>query len=338
MSIDLGIDLGTTKIIIYRAGKGVVLEEPSVVACNTRTSEVVAVGHEALRMMGRAPAYIQIECPVREGVISNHEFTEFLIKEFVRKVAGSFLIRPRIAICIPSAITRVEARAVVEAAVSAGARKVFLIDEPIAAAIGAGIDVTKPVGRMMVDLGGGTTDIAVISMGGIIVSASLKIAGNSFDEAIVRYIENTYKLAIGTTVGEQLKKEIGCVFEPQPDIKTTIRGRNLITGIPEEISVSQTEICDVLRPLADEIVTGVKQVLGRTPPELSGDILTEGILMTGGTAQLRGLSDLIEHATGIATTVARDPVSCVGIGTGKCFSLIGELKEGFELASGGGRS
>jgi rod shape-determining protein MreB len=338
MSIDLGIDLGTTKIIIYRAGKGVVLEEPSVVACNTRTSEVVAVGHEALRMMGRAPAYIQIECPVREGVISNHEFTEFLIKEFVRKVAGSFLIRPRIAICIPSAITRVEARAVVEAAVSAGARKVFLIDEPIAAAIGAGIDVTKPVGRMMVDLGGGTTDIAVISMGGIIVSASLKIAGNSFDEAIVRYIENTYKLAIGTTVGEQLKKEIGCVFEPQPDIKTTIRGRNLITGIPEEISVSQAEICDVLRPLADEIVTGVKQVLGRTPPELSGDILTEGILMTGGTAQLRGLSDLIEHATGIATTVARDPVSCVGIGTGKCFSLIGELKEGFELASGGGRS
>ena len=338
MSVDLGSDLGTTKIIIYRAGKGVVLEEPSVVACNTRTSEVVAVGHEALRMLGRAPAYIQIECPVREGVISNHEFTEFLIKEFVRKVSGSFLIRPRIAICIPSAITRVEARAVVEAAISAGARKVYLIDEPIAAAIGAGIDVTKPVGRMMVDLGGGTTDIAVISMGGIIVSKSLKIAGNTFDETIVRYIENTYKLAIGTAVGEQLKKEIGCVFEPEPGLKATIRGRNLITGIPEEITVTQTELCDVLRPQADEIVAGVKQVLGRTPPELSGDILTEGILMTGGTAQLRGLARLIENATGIRTSVARDPVSCVGIGTGKCFSLIGELKEGFELASGGGRS
>ena len=198
--------------------------------------------------------------------------------------------------------------------------------------------MTNPVGRMMVDLGGGTTDIAVISMGGIIVSTSLKIAGNTFDETIVRYIENTYKLAIGTAVGEQLKKEIGCVFEPEPGLKATIRGRNLITGIPEEITVTQTELCDVLRPQADEIVAGVKQVLGRTPPELSGDILTEGILMTGGTAQLRGLAQLIESATGIRTSVARDPVSCVGIGTGKCFSLIGELKEGFELASGGGRS
>ena len=336
MAVDLGIDLGTTKILIYRPGKGIVLEEPSVVACNTRPGEVVAVGHEALRMMGRAPAYIQIECPVREGVISNHEFTEFLIKEFVRKVSGSFLSRPRIAICIPSAITRVEARAVVEAAVSAGARKVYLIDEPIAAAIGAGLDVTKPVGRMMVDLGGGTTDIAVISMGGIIVSTSLKVAGNSFDETIVKYIENTYKLAIGTTVGEELKKEIGCVFRPEADIKAMIRGRNLTNGIPEEITVSQTELCDVLRPLADEVVAGVKQVLAKTPPELSGDILTEGILMTGGTAQLRGLDGLIEDATGIRTTVARDPVSCVGIGTGKCFSLIGELKEGFELASGRG--
>ena len=335
MSVDLGIDLGTTKIIIYRPGKGIVLEEPSVVAYNTRTGEVVAVGHEALRMMGRAPAYIQIECPVREGVISNHEFTEFLIREFVRKVAGGFLTRPRVAICIPSAITRVEARAVVEAALSAGARKVYLIDEPIAAAIGAGIDVTRPVGRMMVDLGGGTTDIAVISMGGIIVSTSLKIAGNTFDEAIVRYIENTYKLAIGTTVGEQLKKEIGCVFQPEPGIRSTIRGRNLITGIPEEITVTQTELADVLRPHAGGLVLGAKQVLAKTPPELSGDVLTEGILMTGGTAQLRGLDQLIEEVTGIHTQVARDPVSCVGIGTGKCFSLIGELKEGFELASGG---
>ena len=335
MSVDLGIDLGTTKIIIYRPGKGIVLEEPSVVAYNTRTGEVVAVGHEALRMMGRAPAYIQIECPVREGVISNHEFTEFLIREFVRKVAGGFLTRPRVAICIPSAITRVEARAVVEAALSAGSRKVYLIDEPIAAAIGAGIDVTRPVGRMMVDLGGGTTDIAVISMGGIIVSASLKIAGNTFDEAIVRYIESTYKLAIGTTVGEQLKKDIGCVYLPETGIRATIRGRNLITGIPEEITVTQTELADVLRPHADELVLGGKQVLAKTPPELSGDILSEGILMTGGTAQLRGLDRLIEDVTGIHVQVARDPVSCVGIGTGKCFSLIGELKEGFELASGG---
>ena len=335
MAVDLGIDLGTTKIIIDRPGKGVVLDEPSVVAYNIRSGEVVAVGHEALRMMGRAPDYIQIECPVREGVISNHEFTEFLIREFVRKVSGGFFSRPRVAICIPSAITRLEARAVVEAALSAGARKVYLIDEPIAAAIGAGIDVIKPVGRMMVDLGGGTTDIAVISMGGIIVSASLKIAGNIFDEAIVRYIENTYKLAIGTTVGEQLKKEIGCVWNPQVGVTATIRGRNLITGIPEEVTVTQNELCEILAPQAEEIVSGVRQVLAKTPPELAGDILTEGILMTGGTAQLRGLAEMIEDATGIRTRVADDPVSCVGIGTGKCFELIGELKEGFELASGG---
>ena len=305
----------------------------SVVAYNKRTEQVVAVGHEALRMLGRTPAYILTECPIREGVISNHLFTEYLIQEFVKKVSRSFLIKPRIAICIPSAITRVEARAVVEAAMSAGARKVYLIDEPIAAAIGAGLDVLKPEGRMMVDSGGGTTDIAVISLGGIVVSHSLKIAGNVFDEAIVKYIQNRYKLAIGTTVAETIKKEIGCVFEPDESVTTTVKGRNLLTGYPEQITINQAELFDVMRPFAAEIVLGVRNVLERTPPELTGDIYRNGITMTGGTSQLKGLDRLIAENTGVEVRLASDPVDCVGIGTGKCFSMIEDLKEGFECAS-----
>lgn len=331
--IDLGIDLGTTKIIIYRSGKGIVLEEPSVVAYNKRTEKVVAVGHEALRMLGRTPAYILTECPIREGVISNHLFTEYLIKEFVKKVSRSFIIKPRIAICIPSAITRVEARAVVEAAMSAGARKVYLVDEPIAAAIGAGLDVLKPDGQMVVDSGGGTTDIAVISLGGIVVSHSLKIAGNVYDEAIVKYIQTRYKLAIGTTVAESIKKEIGCVFEPDKAVTATVKGRNLLTGYPEQITINQEELFDVLRPLAAEIVLGVRSVLERTPPELTGDIYRNGITMTGGTSKLKGIDQLIAENTGVEVRLAEDPIDCVGIGTGKCFSMIEELKEGFECAS-----
>ncbi|MCI8601991.1 MAG: rod shape-determining protein [Oscillospiraceae bacterium] len=331
--IDLGIDLGTTKIIIYRSGKGIVLEEPSVVAYNKRTEQVVAVGHEALRMLGRTPSYIITECPVREGVISNHLFTEYLIKEFVKKVSRSFIIKPRIAICIPSAITRVEARAVVEAAMSAGARKVYLIDEPIAAGIGAGLDVLKPDGQMVVDAGGGTTDIAVISLGGIVVSHSLKIAGNVFDEAIVKYIQNRYKLAIGTIVAETIKKEIGCVFSPSKAVTTQVKGRNLLTGYPEQITISQAELFDVLRPYAVEIVLGVRNVLERTPPELTGDIYRNGIVMTGGTSKLDGLDRMVAENTGVSVRLADKPIDCVGIGTGKCFSMIGELKEGFECAS-----
>ena len=331
--VDLGIDLGTTKIIIYRVGKGIVLEEPSVVAYNKRNEKVVAVGHEALRMLGRTPAYILTERPVKDGVISDHLFTEYLIKEFVKKVSRSFLIKPRIAICIPSAITRVEARAVVEAAMSAGARKVYLIDEPIAAAIGAGLDVLQPDGRMMVDSGGGTTDIAVISLGGIVVSHSLKVAGNVFDEAIIKYIQNRYKLAIGTTIAETIKKDIGCVFDPDESITAIVKGRNLITGYPEQIEINQKELFEVLRPFADEIVAGVRSVLERTPPELTGDIYRNGITMTGGTCLLKGLDRLIAENTSLEVRLAENPVDCVGIGTGKCFAMIEELKEGFECAT-----
>lgn len=304
--VDLGIDLGTTKIIVYRRGKGIVLEEPSVVAYNVRTEQVVAVGHEALAMLGKTPAYIQTECPIRDGVISNHLYTEFLVKEFVRKVTRSFLIKPRIAICIPSSITHVEARAVVEAAMSAGARKVYLVDEPLAAAMGAGIDVTAPSGHMMVDSGGGTTDVAVISLGGIVTADSLRVAGNTFDESIVKYIQNTYKLAIGSKVAEKLKKVIGCVFEPDSGLSATVKGRNLLTGYPEQITITQTELFDVLRPHADEIVASVRNVLERTPPELIGDIHDNGIVMTGGTSLLRGMDRLIEENTGVETRIAEE--------------------------------
>ncbi len=331
--VDLGIDLGTTKIIVYRRGKGIVLEEPSVVAYNVRSEQVVAVGHEALAMLGKTPAYIQTECPIRDGVISNHLYTEYLVKEFVRKVTKSFLIKPRIAICIPSAITPVEARAVVEAAMSAGARKVYLVDEPLAAAMGAGIDVTAPSGHMMVDCGGGTTDIAVISLGGIVTADSLRVAGNTFDEAIIKYIQSRYKLAIGSKVAEKLKKEIGCVFNPKEDVMSSVKGRNLLTGYPEQVTITQTELFDVLRPYADEIVASVRNVLERTPPELIGDIHDNGIVMTGGTSLLRGLDQLIQENTGVETRVAEDPILCVGIGTGKSFEQMDELKEGFQNAA-----
>lgn len=331
--VDLGIDLGTTKIIVYRRGKGIVLEEPSVVAYNIRTEQVVAVGHEALAMLGKTPAYIQTECPIRDGVISNHLFTEYLVKEFVRKVTHSFLIKPRIAICIPSSITPVEARAVVEAAMSAGARKVYLVDEPLAAAMGAGIDVTAPSGHMMVDSGGGTTDVAVISLGGVVTADSLRVAGNTFDEAIIKYIQSTYKLAIGSKVSETLKKEIGCVFEPDASVTATVKGRNLLTGYPEQITITQVELFSVLRPIADEIVASVCTVLERTPPELIGDIHDNGIVMTGGTSLLKGLDRLIEENTGVATRIAEDSIRCVGIGTGKSFEQMDELKEGFQNAA-----
>ena len=331
--VDLGIDLGTTKIIIYRRDKGIVLEEPSVVAYNTRSGKVVAVGHEALAMLGKTPAYIQTECPIRDGVISDHKYTEYLVKEFVRKVTKSYLIKPRIAICIPSAITHVEARAVVDAAMSAGARQVYLVDEPLAAAIGAGIDVVRPEGHMLVDSGGGTTDVAVISLGGIVTANSLRVAGNSFDEAIVKYIQNTYKLAIGTKVAENLKKEIGYVFDPEESVTATVKGRNLLTGYPEQITITQAELFEVLRPFAAEIVMAVRSVLERTPPELIGDIHENGIILTGGTSLLRGLSELIEENTGITTRHAEDPIRSVGIGTGTCFECMSELKEGFENAA-----
>ena len=330
---DLGIDLGTTKIIVYRPGKGIVLEEPSVVAYHRRSEEVIAVGHEALRMLGKTPAYIQTEYPIRDGVISNHFFTEYLIKHFVKKVSRNFLFKPQIAICIPSAITDVEARAVVEAAMAAGARKVYLIDEPLAAAIGAGIDVTKPEGHMIVDSGGGTTDVAVISLGGIVCSSSLKVAGNAFDDAIVKHIQQKYKLAIGTRVAEMLKQSIGCVFEPDPDVSGEVKGRNLITGIPERVTVTQAELFEALWPIALEIVTAIRDTLERTPPELVGDIQENGIIMTGGTALMKGFTDLIYNAIGVPVRVADNSVGCVGIGTGRCFEMIDQLKEGFDKAN-----
>ena len=333
MKIDLGIDLGTTKIIIYQRGKGIVLEEPSVVAYNQKTEEVIAVGHEALKMLGRTPSYIQTECPVRDGVISNHLFTEYLIKEFVKKVTKSFIFKPRIAICVPAAITRVEARAVEEAAMNAGARSVFLIEEPIAAAIGAGIDINRPNGQMIVDSGGGTTDIAVITLGGVVTKSSIKIAGNAYDEGITQYIREQYKLAVGTTAAERIKKEIGCVYEPDESLTTIVKGRDLVSGYPIQVEINQKEVYNIARPLANEVVTAIKAVLEQTPPELVGDIYSNGITMTGGTSQLKGFDKLIAENIGVSVRLAEDPTKCVGIGTGRCFEMLDDLKEGFSKAN-----
>ena len=330
--MDIGIDLGTTTIIIYMHGKGIVLKEPSVVAINKKTDSVLAVGEEAYRMIGRTPEYINAERPLKDGVISNHIMTEMMIKEFLRKVCGSLMIKPRVAICIPSAITEVEKRAVTSAAVSAGARRVYLIQEPIAAALGSGVDISLPNGQMMVDIGGGTADIAVISLSGVVVSQSVKMAGNHFDQAIVKYILNQYKILIGEKMAEKIKIDIGCVFDPSDDLTTVIKGRNVIKGLPEKIEINQQELYPVLLECAMEIVSKVKAVLDLTPPELAGDIKTNGIILTGGGCLIRGLDRLLAQEIGVPARIADDPVECVAIGTGKAFDYIEELQDGFENA------
>lgn len=328
-SFDIGIDLGTTKIMICRSDKGVVLNEPSIVAYNKKTEEVVAVGKKAYDMLGKTPEYIVAEKPLKDGVISNHKLTELMIKEFIKQVCGHFVIKPRIVICIPSVTTDVERRAVVETALAAGARKVYLIEEPIAAALGAGIDILEPKGNLLVDIGGGTTDVAVISLNGIVLSQSLKIAGNSFDEEIIRFFLNRYKLSIGQRMAENVKKQIGCVYQPDPSVTCTVKGRNLLTVYPQAIQVDQASLCEVLRPLADKIVEKIKQVLEQTPPELVGDIYTSGIHMTGGGSLIKGLSDLIRDEIKIPVEVVEDPIGAVSRGTGLSFKYLDSFQEGF---------
>lgn len=328
-SFDIGIDLGTTKIMICRSDKGIVLNEPSIVAYNKKTEEVVAVGKKAYDMLGKTPEYIVAEKPLKDGVISNHKLTELMIKDFIKQVCGSFVIKPRIVICIPSVTTDVERRAVVETALAAGARKVYLIEEPIAAALGAGIDILEPKGNLLVDIGGGTTDVAVISLNGIVLSQSLKVAGNSFDEEIIRFFLNRYKLSIGQRMAENVKKQIGCVYQPDPQVTCTVKGRNLLTVYPQAIEVDQASLCEVLRPLADKIVEKIKQVLEQTPPELVGDIYTSGIHLTGGGSLIRGLDQLIREEIKIPVEVVEDPIGAVSRGTGLSFKYLDSFQEGF---------
>ena len=317
MSVDLGIDLGTASILVYIKGKGVVLKEPSVVAFDRDTNKIKAIGEEARLMLGRTPGNIVAVRPLRQGVISDYTVTEKMLKYFINKICGKFIFSPRIMICIPSQVTEVEKKAVIDAASQAGARRVYLIEEPIAAAIGAGIDISKACGNMVVDIGGGTTDIAVISLGGSVVSTSLKVAGDKFDEAIVKYIKKKHNIVIGERTAEDLKINIGCVYPKIQDTEMQIRGRDLGTGLPKTLTVKSSEMLEALIEPAMMIVEAVHSVLERTPPELAADISDRGIYMTGGGCLIDGLDKLLQEKTGINVMIAQDTVSCVALGTGK---------------------
>ena len=322
---DIGIDLGTATVIAYVKGKGIVLREPSVVAVDSNTNDVLAVGREARRMLGRTPGNIVATRPLREGVISNYTVTERMLKYFISRVCGRFVFAPRIMICIPSQVTEVEKKAVIDAATQAGARKVYLIEEPIAAAIGAGIDISKPCGNMVVDIGGGTTDIAVISLGGSVVSTSLKVAGDKFDEYIVKYIKKKHNIMIGERTAEDLKINIGCVYPKIQDTEMDIRGRDLIDGLPKTVTVYSSEMLESLIEPALMIVDAVHSVLERTPPELAADISDKGIYMTGGGCLVDGLDKLLQEKTGINVMIAQDAISCVALGTGKALDTLDSL-------------
>lgn len=320
---DIGIDLGTASILVYVKGKGVVLKEPSVVAFDRDTNKIVAIGEEARLMIGRTPGNIVAVRPLRQGVIADYTVTEKMIKYFVQKALGHRTYRkPRISVCVPSGVTEVEKRAVEDATYAAGAREVAIIEEPIAAAIGAGIDISKPCGNMIVDIGGGTSDIAVISLGGSVVSTSIKIAGDNFDEAIVRYMRKKHNLLIGERTAEDIKIQIGTCY-PLPEPETMdVRGRNLVTGLPKTITVSSEETEEALHEPTVQIVEAVHSVLEKTPPELAADVADRGIILTGGGSLLRGLEQLMEERTGINTMTAEEPMTCVAIGTGKYVDLL----------------
>lgn len=313
---NIGIDLGTATVIIYVKGQGIVLREPSVAAIDKVTGKVYAVGNEAQKMIGRTPGNIVAIRPLRDGVISDYDTTEKMLKSFLAKVNFSKFFKPNIVICVPSGVTEVEERAVLDVALQAGAKRAYVIEEPIAAAIGAGIDISEPNGNMIVDIGGGTTDIAVISLGGVVVSSSIKIAGDTFDDAIIKYIRKNYNILIGERTAEQIKQSIGCVFPLSETLKTSIKGRNLITGLPNTLELSSDEIIDALSEAANSIADAIHDVLERTPPELVGDIATNHIVLTGGGALMQGFDKLVEKRTGIPAKIAEDPTTCVAVGTG----------------------
>jgi len=316
-SKDIGIDLGTANVLIYIKGQGIVLNEPSIVAIDTETKKVIAVGKDANDMLGRTPGKVKAIRPMKDGVIADFEITEIMLNHFIRKVNGkSFFTRPRILICCPSNITQVEKNAIKEAAERTGARKVFLEEEPKVAAVGAGMDISKPSGNMVIDIGGGTTDIAILSLGGIVTSSSIKIAGNVFDADIIKYVKDKYKLLVGDRTAEDIKFTIGTVFPGSLDEKMEVRGRDLVTGLPHTITLSSDEVEEALRESVYAIINTAKSVLEQTPPELSADIIDKGIVITGGGALLNGFDKLLSHELKVPVFVAESPLTCVVEGTG----------------------
>jgi len=325
---DLGIDLGTATVLIYKKGRGIILKEPSVVAINKNNNKVLAVGEEARKMIGRTPGNIVAVRPLKDGVISDYDVTQKMLKEFIKKALGKKnIVAPNVIVCIPSQATEVEKRALIEATRNSGAKRVHIIEEPLAAAIGSGIDISKPNGSMVVDIGGGTCDIAVISLGGVVVRASIKVAGNKFDESIIKYIRLKYKLMIGEKTAEDLKTSIGTAFKGNRNMSTTMKGRNLVSGLPDQIEISTEEIRMALNETTSIIVQSVKNVLEITPPELVADIIENGILMTGGGSLLDGLDKLIEFEIGVNVHVAEKSVECVVEGIGKMLDSLGKLDE-----------
>ena len=316
-SKDIGIDLGTANTLVYLRGKGIIMREPSVVAVDTKTDEVRSVGHEAKAVIGRTPGSIMAVRPLKDGVIADFDITANMLARFIKKVCGnSMFFRPRVVICIPSGVTEVERRAVKEAALKAGARQVSVIEEPMAAAIGAGLPISEPSGSMVVDIGGGTSEVAVISLGGIVAARSVRVGGDEFDQAIIAYIKRKYNLLIGERTAEQIKIEIGSAYELEEEKEMEIKGRNLVDGLPKNITVHSEEIRDALAESLQKVVDAIKETLERTPPELSADIIDHGIMLTGGGALLRGLDQLINRETGIDVHVAENPLDCVAAGTG----------------------
>lgn len=330
MGTDMGIDLGTATVLVYIKGKGVILKEPSVVAIDRNNNRVLAVGEEARKMIGRTPGNIVAIRPMRDGVISDYDITEKMLKHFIKKACGKRrLSAPRVVICVPCEATEVERRAVEDAARNAGAKKVHLIEEPLAAAIGAGLDITKASGNMVIDIGGGTTDVAVISLGGMVVRESIKVAGDKFDEAIIKYIRKKHKLMIGERTAEDLKINIGCVYKQEEETTMDIRGRDLITGLPKNLTVTSEEMREALQETVYLIAECTHSVLEKTPPELAADIAEKGIVMTGGGAMIKGLDKFIQEITRVPVYLAEDPISCVALGTGKVLDYMDTLGDSF---------
>ncbi len=329
MSKDIGIDLGTATVLVYVKGKGIVIKEPSVVAIDKNTDKILKFGREAQMMLGRTPGNITAVRPLRDGVISQYEITFRMIQHFIKRACGgSVIFKPRVIICVPSGITEVEERSVVDAATQAGAKRTYLIEEPVAAAIGAGIDISAPNGHMVVDIGGGTTDIAVLSLGGVVVAESIKVAGDKFDEAIIRYVRRKHNVLIGERTAEEIKIRIGSAWPREEPRWIDVKGRCLVQGLPRVVRITSQEIPDALEEPITAVIEAVCSVIERTPPELIGDILSNGIVMTGGGSLLYGLDRLISYATGIRTRVADKPISCVAIGTGKSLDNISHIPEG----------
>lgn len=326
---DIGVDLGTATVLVYLKSVGIVLNEPTVVAIDTRRGEMIAVGDEARQMLGRTPGNIVAVRPLRQGVIADYNVTEYILRYFIRKaVRQRFLFRPRVMVCIPSGATSVEQRAVKQAVLQAGAGQAYLIEEPVAAALGAGIRIDEARGNMVVDVGGGTTDVAVLSLGGVVCTKSIRVAGDDFDEAIIRHVRKVYNLMIGECTAEELKIGIGTAYPQakEPGASMQIRGRDLVTGLPKTIEVTTEEAALALQEPVNQIVDTVKEVLEQTPPELAADIVDRGIVMTGGGALLHGLDLLISEKTGLAVHLAEDPISCVAKGTGMALDMLHVLQ------------